>query len=133
MHEKTPEIEEQSRREEEQDDRHPDIAGPCHEPDEHLEAEPLRHADDDGGHQAQDQKRYEDRLGGGAGGECGPDLQEEIEVKTAVQQKEGQEEQAHDYILHRVIHIKWEVERSRINLPLISRSRPSEKTRAPFT
>ena len=42
------------------------------------------------------------RLSGGAGGESGTNLQEEIEVKTAVQQKEGQQKQAHDYILHHV-------------------------------
>ncbi len=70
--------------------------------DEEFEAEPLRHPYDDGGDQAQDQKHDQDRLGGGAEGEGGPELQEEIEVKAAVQEKEGQRKQAHDYIPHRV-------------------------------
>ncbi len=80
MHEKTPEIDQQARREEKQDNRHPDVAGPSHEPDEHFETGPLRRTDDDRRHQAQDQKYYQDRLGGAARRECSPDLQEEIEV-----------------------------------------------------
>jgi hypothetical protein len=98
---KTKEIEEDRHGEKEQDDPHPDVAGPRHESDQGLDAEPFQDADKEGGCQTQNEQDNDDDLGGSAGSESGPEFQKKIKMETAVQQEECQEKEGHGRIIHR--------------------------------
>jgi hypothetical protein len=131
INQKTKEIEEERYREKEQDDRHPDVAGPRHESDQSLDTEPFQHTDNEGGYQAQSEQYCEDDLGGGAGSESRPELQKKIKMKTTVQQEERQEKEDHGHIAYRVSYTKGEVNRSFANLLSIFRDLPPRKNRRP--